>query len=95
MVVDVVRMAKIVREKEVCDGWSRWVAPVMDGYKMCCCDCGLVHEMDFVVVRVLEKREDGSWEHGDALDSGEYRVLFRAKRDNRSTGQVRRHGPRR
>ena len=26
---------------------NEWVQPVRRGYKMACCDCGLVHEMDF------------------------------------------------
>ena len=34
-------------EKEVANGWSRWVQPVKRGYLMSCCDCGLVHRMDF------------------------------------------------
>lgn len=55
------------------DGWSRWVYPEMDGYKMSCCDCGLVHQMQF---RVTDDYE---------------RVEFRVRRDNRATGQVRRH----
>ena len=55
------------------DGWSRWVYPVMEGYKMTCCDCGLVHEMEF---RVTDEYN---------------RVEFRVRRDNRATGQVRRH----
>jgi hypothetical protein len=29
------------------DGWSRWVQPVKRGYLLACCDCGLVHRMDF------------------------------------------------
>jgi hypothetical protein len=29
--------------------WSRWVQPIRRGYKFCCCDCGLVHDMDFRV----------------------------------------------
>jgi len=28
-------------------GTDEWVQPVVEGYKMACCDCGLVHEMDF------------------------------------------------
>jgi hypothetical protein len=28
-------------------GWTRWVQPVMRGYLLACCDCGLVHRMDF------------------------------------------------
>ena len=50
---------------------GEWVEPVIEGYKLCCCDCGLVHEVEFRVV-------DGQ-------------VQFRAYRDNRATGQVRRH----
>jgi hypothetical protein len=26
---------------------GQWVQPVRKGYKLCCCDCGLVHKMDF------------------------------------------------
>lgn len=26
---------------------NEWVQPVRKGYKLACCDCGLVHEMDF------------------------------------------------
>jgi hypothetical protein len=50
---------------------GRWIYPVMEGYKFCCCDCGLVHKMDF--------RIDGE------------RIEFRCFRDNRATGQTRRH----
>lgn len=31
-------------EKE--DGWSDWIHP-LPGYKMACCDCGLVHNLEF------------------------------------------------
>lgn len=27
-----------------------WVQPRMSHYKMCCCDCGLVHDMFFRIV---------------------------------------------
>jgi hypothetical protein len=56
------------------EGWSDWVQPIMDGYRLACCDCGLVHEMQFEI---------------DPEDSS--RVLFRARRHNRATGQIRRH----
>jgi hypothetical protein len=26
---------------------GEWIQPVRRGYRMACCDCGLVHEMDF------------------------------------------------
>ncbi len=31
------------------DGWSDWITPRARGYRLGCCDCGLVHEMDFRV----------------------------------------------
>ena len=50
---------------------EEWIQPVMRGYKMICCDCGLVHKLNF------------------RIHKG--RVQFRGDRDNRATGQVRRH----
>ncbi len=29
------------------DGWSDWIEPVTNDYKLACCDCGLVHSVDF------------------------------------------------
>lgn len=55
------------------DGWSDWIRPVSTperDYRMACCDCGLVHDMQFAVV--------------------DDRVVFRASRNPRSTGQLRR-----
>lgn len=26
---------------------GEWVQPIRKGYKLACCDCGLVHRMDF------------------------------------------------
>lgn len=64
-------MARYRQEEAVNGRWSRWVQPVRRGYKMACCDCGLVHDMDF------------------RIEAG--RVQFRAARNNRATGQVRRY----
>lgn len=50
---------------------GEWIRPVVTGFKMCCCDCGLVHKIDFRIVN-------------DCIE-------LRAFRDNRSTGQKRRH----
>jgi hypothetical protein len=83
-------MTRFRQEFELEDGWSREVAPAMEGYKLACCDCGLVHDMDFKVVKVTQHNPDGSWE-SEELDSAEYRVIFKARRNKRSTAQVRRH----
>lgn len=52
-------------------GWSDWVAPYKNNWRLICCDCGLVHDLEFRV------------------KSGESQ--FRIRRNNRSTGQIRRH----
>ena len=33
------------------DGWCDWVCPKPRGYLMQCCDCELIHEVDFRAVR--------------------------------------------
>jgi len=32
------------------EGWTNWIRPYMHGYKFCCCDCGLVHFLQFRIV---------------------------------------------
>lgn len=39
-------MAKYPRMIEGEDGWCEWQHPEED-YKMACCDCGLIHNMQF------------------------------------------------
>jgi len=67
-------MAKYRDENDGTDdeGWTRWILPEPDLYKMACCDCGLVHNLQFRVT------DDG-------------RAEFRVQRNNRATGQMRRH----
>ena len=60
-------MARYERPEE-----GEWIEPVLVGYKFACCDCGLVHNIDFSVA------DDGD-------------PKFRVFRNNRSTGQMRRH----
>lgn len=55
-------MRKVVRYPTVQNG--EWVRPVMKGYRMKCCDCGLVHRIEFRVIR---------WGRG-------HKVIFRAFR---------------
>ena len=50
---------------------GQWDRIRKKGFKMACCDCGLVHKLDFKI---------------------EGKTLFmKGERDNRSTGQLRRH----
>lgn len=76
--------------KQVIDG--EWQLPIMRNYRMACCDCGLVHNIDFRILRVL--RTDKSGYH--TLEEVPYgknrlRVQIRGSRNKRSTAQVRRH----
>jgi len=43
-------MAKLyVSEEPGDDGWTRWIAPDMEKYRLSCCDCGLIHDMEYDV----------------------------------------------
>lgn len=57
------------------EGPDGWIRPIRKGYKMMCCDCGLVHKIDFRLIK------DGKRGH---------KIEFRIDRDNRATGQARR-----
>jgi hypothetical protein len=81
---------KYRHETEQADGWSRWVQPVMKGYKMACCDCGLVHDMEFRALQKGRDQADGTW-MAKPLGQKAFRVEFRARRNVRSTAAVRRH----
>lgn len=75
-------------------GFSRWIRPVMMGYKFGCCDCGLVHEMEFRVLAVERRYADGRWT-GTPLPRSAYRVIFRARRAERYTAKQREQNARR
>lgn len=53
---------------------GKWIQPTRKQYRVCCCDCGLVHAIDFRLIKYGKGR----------------RIQFRAYRDNRATAGVRR-----
>jgi hypothetical protein len=61
-----------MRYDQVHDG--DWVKPIRKGYRLMCCDCGLVHILDFALTK---------WGHGKAIQ-------FRASRDKKATAAARR-----
>jgi hypothetical protein len=80
---------RIRAEREVSKrGFSRWVQPVMDNYLLACCDCGLVHEMEFRAFERGTVRKDGSYRF-TVLPKGKYGVRFRARRAKRYTARER------
>ena len=58
------------------DGWSNWVCPRPQGYLMQCCDCELIHEVDFRVVRY----ESESSEVYEVVDDPNLQAQMRMKR---------------
>jgi hypothetical protein len=68
-----------MRYKRVKD--MEWQMPILEGYKMACCDCGLVHTMNFKIIK-----EDNQEEEIEGA-----RVLVQATRNERATAQIRRH----
>lgn len=61
--------------KRISDG--EWVAPRRKGYKMMCCDCNLVHNLDFKLIKHARGK----------------RIIFRAWRNEASTALARRRKP--
>jgi transcription elongation factor Elf1 len=58
------------------DGWCDWVCPKPRGYLMQCCDCGLIHEVDFRVVQ-YEPRPSEVYE---VVDDPNLQAQMRLKR---------------
>ena len=57
--------------------WSEWVCPDPKSYLMKCCDCGLVHEAQFGVVRYKSEIER---EDCDMVDDPNLQAVFRMRR---------------
>ncbi len=70
-----------VHEVENEGDWSEWVCPDPEQYFMKCCDCGLVHEMQFKVVKYSEGDEC------EDFDDLYVQAVFRARRTTPSAAQ--------
>ena len=64
----------IKHEVELPEDWSEWVCPNPDEYFMKCCDCGLVHEMQFKVAKYSEGDEC------EFVEDANLQAVFRARR---------------
>ena len=69
--------------------FSKDIYPIMRGYKIACCDCGLVHDVEYNAVKVTKRLRNGTFEV-ETLDPEKYRVEFRVRRNARSTAMIRR-----
>jgi len=57
------------------DGWSEWVHP-LPGYRMQCCDCGLIHEMQVAIAE-----PNNASPPTNAGETEEGLVIFRMRRE--------------
>lgn len=63
-----------------------WILPEMKLYRMACCDCGLVHDLKF---RVVKAKSKGAGNFTVTAVRG-FRVHFQASRNKRATAAKRR-----
>lgn len=68
------------------------VTPIMDDYRMQCCDCGLIHRMRFRALKVKKHLADGTWGY-DELDPRRYRVQLTAWREDATPNTDSRNNP--
>lgn len=80
-------MKKIHVERELKNGWTRWVQPQMRGYIMSCCDCGLAHRLIFRVRKITKKRKNG---YDFSVPAKGHIVQFKAQRAPAYTKRDRR-----
>ncbi len=72
---------KFIKHEEGGDGWSDWVCPDPDDYLIKCCDCGLVHEAQFRVVKYAPAPS----EECEILNDPNLQAVFRMRRSQRWT----------
>ena len=68
--------------------WSEWVCPDPKNYLMKCCDCGLVHEAEFGVVRYKSETER---EDCDMVNDPNLQAVFRMRRSEEWTPEDTAH----
>ena len=64
----------IKHEVELPEDWSEWVCPDPDEYFMKCCDCGLVHEVQYRVARY------GEGDYCELVEDKDVQAQFRMRR---------------
>lgn len=68
--------------------YSDWEYPIMKKYQMACCDCGLVHEINFKVVKIIKKLKNNVDKCEDITDEN-YRIMMQARRNTKLTKGLR------
>lgn len=84
-------MAKVKFKQEKVDKKGRftdWIRPVMNGYHMSCCECGLVHTINFRSIEIFKIYKNGTKE-GYVLPKKKYQVEMKVRRNEKLTKQLR------
>lgn len=68
--------------------WSDWIKPVMTNYHFMCCDCGLVHTINFRAVKVLKTYKSGC-KLLEVLPKKDYQVEFKVRRNNKYSKPIK------
>lgn len=63
---------------------GEWLFPQMSGYLLGCCDCGLVHRVDFAVILKTQNQETGDYTPVIQSDP-DLGVILRAYREEEET----------
>jgi len=77
----------IKHEVELPEDWSEWVCPNPDEYFMKCCDCGLVHEVQYRVARY------GEGDYCELVDDKDVQAQFRMRRRTQPNPEVKNEKP--
>jgi hypothetical protein len=68
-------------------GYGEWIRPRMRDFREQCCDCGLIHRLDF---RIVDEGRSARAPKGRPRPSSRLRVEVRTRRDDRATAAARR-----
>lgn len=82
-------MSRYPKQTEGEDGWTGWIMPAAN-YRMACCDCSLVHDMQFEAVKEEPDENAPSGHSAVSEHIAGAKVIFRARRNNRATAAHRR-----
>lgn len=70
--------------------WTDWQRPIMTNYHMACCDCDLVHTINFRVLEVIKVYKNGK-RGGNILPKNKYIIEFKIRRNEKLTKQERKN----
>lgn len=68
--------------------FTHWIRPVMTGYHLSCCDCGLVHTINFQAIQITKRMKAPLHKYIE-LNKKDYQVEMKIRRNEKLTKQER------